>query len=561
MILKKYRIKCREGGQKVSKTYNDNNAGNTGNAGNTSNAGNISKTGNTATFTKSRTEYSLRNTSTAMISKIIAILMGFLTRVVFTHTLSESYVGLNGLFSDILNVLALSELGIGTAITYALYKPIAQDDHEKQKSLMLLYRKMYFIVAGLVLGAGLCIIPFLGVLIKNQTGLENVLIIYILYLANSVLSYVLVYKRTLIDAHQLSYISEMHVTFFILLQDILQIIILITTKNFILFLAIYILCTLGNNISLSRKADKLYPYLKEKNVTPLEKDEKKSIYKNIRAMLMHKIGDVVVNNTDNIILSSFVGIVSVGCYSNYYLVVGSIHQVLGQVFRGITASVGNLGVTEDKKRVRKIFETSFFIGQWMYGFATICLFELLNPFVEISFGRKFLFDMPVVFIICLNFYLLGMRQVTLVFRDSLGIFWFDRYKSIFNAVINLFVSIILVRRFDTVGVFAGTAVSTILTCIWVEPYILYHRFFEIHVWQYFKKFAYYMVIMFFTAFVTHKLCALYAGNLWTTIFVRLAICVIIPNLLMFIFYHRMEEAGFVISKAKKFLGRRGDNNG
>lgn len=150
-------------------------------------------------------------------------------------------------------------------------------------------------------------------------------------------------------------------TFFILLQDILQIIILITTKNFILFLAIYILCTLGNNISLSRKADKLYPYLKEKNVTPLEKDEKKSIYKNIRAMLMHKIGDVVVNNTDNIILSSFVGIVSVGCYSNYYLVVGSIHQVLGQVFRGITASVGNLGVTEDKKRVRKIFETSFLL--------------------------------------------------------------------------------------------------------------------------------------------------------------------------------------------------------
>ena len=383
---------------------------------------------------KSRTEYSTMNTVVAMISRIAAILMGFVTRVVFTHTLSESYVGINGLFTDILNVLSLTELGVETAISYALYRPIAQGDIRKQQILMRMFRTFYRITAGCVVVLGLSIIPFFDVLMKNRPDVDHLMLIYFLYLANSVVSYLLVYKRTLIEVHQLNYIVLLYQTAFLILQDICQIVILFTTHNFIFFLSIYIVCTLLSNICISRKADRMYPYLKEKTKEQLPEDERKDIFRNIKAMLMHKLGNVVVNNTDNLLISSFVGVISVGIYSNYFLLIGSVRQVLDQIFQGITASVGNLGATEDEGRVKSIFETAFFIGNWLYGAAAICLYELLNPFVELAFGKQYLFDMPVVLILCINFYINGTRKAVLTFRDSLGLFWFDRYKALVEAV-------------------------------------------------------------------------------------------------------------------------------
>lgn len=510
---------------------------------------------------RSRTEYSVRNTTAAMVSKIVAILMGFATRVVFTHCLSESYVGVNGLFADILNVLALSELGVGTAITYALYKPIAECEFEKQKSLMKLYRQFYRLVAGIVLVGGLAVIPFMDVLIKNQPEVDHLILIYLMYLANSVVSYLLIYKKTLIDAHQLSYIGEVYQMTCLIIQDTLQIVILITTHNFMLFLVIYIICTLGNNIAISKKANRLYPYLKETDIKPLEKEERSGIFKNIRAMLMHKIGDVVVNNTDNLMLSSIVGILSVGCYSNYYLVIGSIHQLLTQLFRGITASVGNLGVTEDGERVRRIFESSFFVGQWMYGFAAICLYELLNPFVEISFGVQYLFPIEVVVVLCLNFFVTGMRQATLVFRDSLGLFWFDRYKSLAGAVLNLGISIVLARQFGAAGVFGGTFISTMLTSFWVEPWMLYRHSLHVSVRSYFARYAFYTVVTLGAGFLTDIICREMGGSVWMTLLQRLVVCLFVPNIFYFLCYVRTREFAFLLGKLKGLLKkRRGGGN-
>ena len=223
---------------------------------------------------KSRTEYSAKNTTVAMFARIMAIVMGFITRVVFTHTLSEAYVGINGLFTDILNVLALSELGIGTAITYALYKPISQKDIEKQKSLMHMYKIFYRIVALLVLGIGLLLIPFLGIFVEETFQIENLILLYVLYLANSVVSYLLIYKRTLLDAYQLSYIGVVCQTVFLVIQNVLQVIILLKTKNFLLFVLVLLICTLCNNVTISIKANRLFPFLKEKNVAKLDKEEK-----------------------------------------------------------------------------------------------------------------------------------------------------------------------------------------------------------------------------------------------------------------------------------------------
>lgn len=498
---------------------------------------------------RSRTQFSAVNTTVALLSRVTAILMGFITRVVFTHTLSESYVGINGLFTDILNVLSLTELGVGTAITYALYRPVADQDKEKQKSLMRMYRNFYRIVAGSVTVFGLAVLPFLDVLIKNSPEVLNLQVIYLMYLANSVLSYLLIYKRTLMDAHQLSYIGTLYQTVFLVVQDAAQIAVLLYTKNFMLFLSIYLLCTLLGNICISRKADRLYPYIKEKRILPLPAEEKREISRNIKAMLMHKAGSVAVNNTDNLLLSSMVGIISVGCYSNYYLLIGSIRQIADQMFQGITASVGNLGAREEAGRVKKIFEAAFFVGQWMYGLSAICLFELLNSFVELSFGKNYLFPEPVVFVLCLNFYVNGMRKAVLVFRDSLGLFWFDRYKAIAEAALNLLVSILLALRYGTVGVFLGTLVSMALTSLWVEPYVLYKHHLKAPVRSYFKNYACYAAVLFGCWFLTDLLCGMAEGSVWQVLGIRLLFCLLVPNSIMLLLYFRKAEFRFLKERA------------
>lgn len=202
---------------------------------------------------KSRTQYSAYNTSIALFSRAAAILMGYVVRVVFTHMLSENYVGINGLFTDILNVLSLSEMGIETAISFALYKPIADGNTEAQKSIMHLYQWFYRFVAVFVAAAGICVIPFMDILIKNKPDIPHLTYIYILYLFNTVLSYLFVYKRTLLDAHQLMYIGTLSKTISWVLQDIVQIAVLLLTKNFILYLYVYILTTLFSNIYISKK--------------------------------------------------------------------------------------------------------------------------------------------------------------------------------------------------------------------------------------------------------------------------------------------------------------------
>ena len=490
---------------------------------------------------KSRTEYSVMNTTVAFIAQVTAILMGFFTRVVFTRTLSEGYVGINGLFTDILNILSLSELGVGTAITYALYGPIARNDTEKQQILMRMFRTFYRITACFVLIAGLCLIPFLDILMKDRPDVDHLIVIYILYLTNSVVSYLLIYKKTLVDAHQMNYITVMYHNGFLVLQDICQIIVLLLTGNFILFLVIAVICTISGNVCMSRKADRLFPYLKEPCNKKLPQKERHDIFQNVKAMLMHKIGNVVVNNTDNLLISSFVGVVTAGIYSNYFLIIGSVRQVLDQAMLGVTASVGNLGVTEDKEKVGQIFDRLFFIGYWLFGFAGICLMELLNPFVEIAFGKKYLFAREIVLILCINFFINGMRRAVLIFKESMGLFWYDRYKAVAEAVLNLVISVLLVTHLGVAGVFMGTFCSTVLTSVWVEPYVIYKYRLERPVTGFFKKYAGYLGVMAAVWGITEYCCRFISGQAFFVLVLRLMICLILPNVMLWFVYRKTVE--------------------
>ena len=406
-----------------------------------------------------------------------------------------------------------------------------------------------------VLIAGLMIFPFLDSLIKGHPDVEHLELIYLLYLANSVVSYLFVYKKTLIDAHQQMYVSMGYYGLFMTLQYVLQIIVLICTGNFILYLAIYLLCTLLHNLAISQKAKRMFPYIKEKAVHPLPAEEKQEILKNVKAMFMHKIGSVAVNNTDTLLISSLIGIVSTACYSNYYLIIGSVQQVLNQAFQGVSASIGNLGVEADDQKLNKVFKSVFFVGFWVYGFASVCLFELLEPFIAISFGKQYIFSIEVTFLLCLNFYLTGVRQAVISFRDSLGLFWYDRYKSIAEAVINLVASIILALYFGTAGVFLGTLISTVLVPLWLEPYVLYKHRMKQPLQSYFIKLGVYTLVILLGGIITHVICDHIEGNYMRMLIVKLPVCVLIPNLLILLFFHRTEEFKYLVAKLKRFLTR------
>ena len=505
-----------------------------------------------------RTEYSARNSTVAVISRGSAILMGFIARVVFTHTLSSAYVGINGLFSDILNIMAISELGAHTAVSFALYKPIASGDTEKQKTIMRMFRRFYHIVAGIILAGGLAVIPFLGILIRDKDAVPHLTLIYLLYVANSVLSYIGIYRKIIIDAHQQSYIPTIIRTAFWILQNILQIVVLLLTRNFILYLCIWIVCTVVSNICIYIKAGKMYPFLDEKDVKKLEDKDKLSFDENVKAMMIHKAGSVIVNNTDNLLLSSLVGTIALGCYSNYYLIIGSVRQVLEQLFEGMTASIGEMNVRVSKDRIIRVFDSIFFIGQWVYGLITIMLFEILDVFVSLSFGSQYRFDTKITIVLCMIFYFSGMRQPVLIFRNSMGLFKYDKWKAVAEAVINLAVSLVLGFRYGTVGVFLGTLISLLLTSFWVEPFMFYRHRLGRSCLPYFLKYAYYTFITMALLIIEHSLIdRLISGmSSWGGLIIRILITFGVTNLVYMALYRRNPDFVYLRCKASELLENR-----
>lgn len=496
----------------------------------------------------SRTKSSLINFSWAMIGQGIGLIVSFISRIFFIQILGNEYLGLNGLFTNILTVLSLAELGVGNAITYSLYKPLANNDQYKCKMLMQLYKKIYIIIGIIILIAGISLTPFLSLFIKDMPDINNISLIYILFVVNTAVSYFFSYKRNLIIADQNRYIATIYRYGFYVLLNVAQIIYLVISHDYIGYLVLQIICTLLENVFVSLKANKMYPYLKDKEKIAIDTDTKNEIVKNTKAMMMHKVGGVVVNSTDNIILSKFVGLVSVGLYSNYYLVISALNLIFGQIFSSLTASVGNLCANSDKEKQYNIFEKINFLTFWIACFSATCLVCLFNQFISIWVGNEYLFTVDVVLILVINFYITLMRKSVLTFREATGLFYKDRYKAIFEALINIVASIILAINFGTFGVFLGTFVSSVTTCLWVEPYILYKYGFEKKLLFYFKDYFKKLILTILIALFTYALCNLYSGNIYISFFVNCLICCIIPNLILFIIYRNSDEFKYFYDK-------------
>lgn len=483
-----------------------------------------------------RTKNSIKNIIFGMVGQAISILLSFVSRTVFIYILGTNYLGVNGLFSNILSMLSLAELGVGSAIIYNMYKPLANKDEGKLKSLMQLYSRAYRIIGTIVAIIGISIVPFLDFIIKDKPNISNLTLIYLLFLLNSVTSYFFIYKSSIIIADQKNYIITIKQQVFNLIQVTLQIIVLLLTKSYILYLIIQIICNFMLNLSISKKADEIYPFLKEKNIEGLDKKSQKDILKHVTAMMSHKVGGVVVNGTDNILISSFVGVYWVGIYSNYILITGMINRFLSQIFSAITASVGNLNAKESKEKAYEVYEKLLFLNFWIYGFCSICLGVLVNPFITFWLGKQFLMTNTAVLVITINFYLMGMRQTTITFNSTLGLFWNDRFKPWIEAAINIIISIILLNKFGIIGVFLGTLISTVTTSVWVDPYILYKYGFNKSIALYFIRYIKYILVTAIGGIITQLCVIMINYNGFIGLLIKGIICLIIPNIIFCIFF-------------------------
>lgn len=501
----------------------------------------------------SRVQNSTKNILVGLCGQVLSLLLSFINRTVFISTLGEQYLGVNGLFTSILSVLSIAELGVGNAIIYNMYKPLAENNKDRVKKLMKLYADVYHAIGCIIAIIGLCIIPFLDYIVKDKATVPNITLIYILFLANTVISYFFAYKKSIITADQKNYIISIYQYSCNIIQLIVQVIILKLTNNFIFYLLIQMIFSIGLNLSLSRKSDKLYPYIKEKNEKGLNKNEKKHIFKNIYAIVMYKVNAVILNSTDNIVISKFIGIVYVGIYSNYLMIVNSITMILSAIFNSLTASIGNLNASSTTEKKYEIFNTINFISFWLYGFSSICLWNLLNPFIEIWIGNRYSLDNFTILVIIINFYTTGMQYGTSTYRDSTGLFWNGRYIPVVASIINLTVSIILVKTIGISGVLIGTIVSRILTYFWFDPYMIYKNIFNKSSMIYFVKYCIYTLVTIFTAIIMKNILSIFTVNNLSTFIIKTSICVIIPNLIFLIIFYRTKEFKYLWSVGRAML--------
>ena len=495
------------------------------------------------------------NIKCSFINYIIINLIKFLVRIVFINILSIEYLGIHSLFFNVLIMLSLAELGVGSAIVYSLYKPLAYGDKNTVKAIMHLFKKVYAGIGGIILFLGLLLYPWLDSFIKDGQAVPDVHYYYLVFLLNTVVSYLWTYKRSLLIADQKQYVVNIYQAAVQVIVAILQIIFLIIFENYWCFIILMLLGTVIENFSIARKADKEYPYLKE-SADKLNDDIKQQIVKNTKAMICHKIGTMVVFSSSNLVLSKFAGLAAVGLYSNYYMVIAALNNFAGKFFEAITASVGNLMVVEESSKKIKAFKFTEFITALQASICFCGLYVLFNPFVELWVGKGYLFDEAVVTAMAFSFYLTYMRKAVLMFRDAAGLYWNDRYKPLAESIINLTASIYLTIHYGVIGVMLGGIISTMLTCFWIEPYVLFNNGIDIKLKDYYIDYFKFTVVAFCVALVSKFIYTnLFNEVILINFIAGMFLCVTVTLLLWGIVFRNREEMkyliNFVIRKIKK----------
>ncbi len=504
-----------------------------------------------------RVGFAAKNIAFGYIGQAATALMSFVLRTIFIRTLSEQLLGVNSLYTNILSILSMAELGIGTALNFALYRPVAEHDTEKVKSYMQLYRRAYYVIALVVACIGLAIAPFLRYLIKKPGAItvQEMTLYYFIFLFNTVSTYFVSYKYSLVNAEQRNYIQTNINTITKIFTVALQIVVLLATKNFLLYLLTDAFVQLAQKLFVNWYLNSLYPFLKEKNVQPLTKAESGEIWTKTKALVLHKVGDVARLQTDSLIISSFIEIAVSGMVDNYTLVINTVTNFVNIIFNSVISGFGNLIATESREKQFQLFRVYRFFASWIYGFAVTGFFVLLTPLIRLWLGDAWILPASAVDLILIDLYFKGDRVVLSNFKTAAGVFEQDRYLALIQGAVNLVLSIWLVQVIGLAGIYVGTVVSGLIANV-TKPVIIYHVCFDRSPAGYFADTAKYCL----TVGGVTLLCLLISTrviahlNILTFLVMGVLITVIFNGVFLLL-YGRSEECHYLVQLVRTRLHR------
>lgn len=504
----------------------------------------------------SRSEYVVINASVTLAMQVVKNVLSFISRTVFVYVLGAEYLGVNSLFTDILTMLSFAELGIGNAMVFSLYKPLAENNTEKIKSLMRLYEKSYRVI-GVVIGVlGICITPFLKYIVGEVDYVtENIGLLYLLYLLNSVISYFFVYKKSLIIADQKNYIVDIYQQVFYGLQVIVQSAFLIITKQFVIYLLITILFTFLNNFFVARKADKIYPCLKEKDVKSLDRAESDGIVKNIKALVVYKIGGIILESTDSIFISMLINVITVGLYANYKMIINVFRTVGNQVMNAIVASVGNLNASGSSEKKEEVFYEILYLSGWFYGCATVGLCCFLTPLVKVWLGNSYTIGFGSVLAACVYFYVSNMHYPCYTYRTTAGLFVFGKYVPLIAAICNITLDLVMGELWGLSGILWASTISRLVTYEIVDPFLVYKKVFHKPVLKYFLTYIAMTALLVFDGMVSYKISSYIGLSGIIGLLIQGIIFVIIFNVIFILVTYRTKPAQSIMKRMKRVLDK------
>lgn len=476
-----------------------------------------------------RFEKSVLNLFAAWGGQAVAVLFTFATRSVFAYHLSMDYLGLESLFSNILSVLSLADLGIGTAITFALYRPIALNDVALVKSLMRIFKRTYIAIGSVIIAAGFFLAPFVRYLIEGAPDISNLEMYFFFFVFNTGVSYFFSYKAVLISANQKNHIVSLVQYGFQVVMCIAQMAVILLLHSYLGFLVCMLLSTIVQNIVLSILANSMYPFLRERDVRPVPKEIMREIVKNTSALIVHRVAGAASTPASSIIISTFSGIRAIALYGNYILVLNSVQRLLSKVFDAIQASVGNLGATEDPEYQYKIFEETLFCNGLICTAIYVVLLSCFNPIVTIWLGEEYEFPFLTVLLLVFWYFTKGMRSAVLTFTNAYGLYWRTWYKAVFEAVVLLCCSLLLVQQFSVNGVVVAGIVSSLLISSPLEAFALFKYGFKKPLAPYFACLAKYYILAAGAGFASIAVCSFVRlplpAQIAFNVFISLVCCV------------------------------------
>lgn len=486
-----------------------------------------------------RTKNTVRNIMTGSVNRIINIILPFFTRTVILYIMGTKYLGLSSLFSSILSFLSLAELGIGGAMVYSMYKPIAENDNATICALLNLYKRFYRVIGSVVLGLGLLLMPFLNRIINDEIPQEiNLHLLYFIYLFNSVLSYWLfAYKNALLQAYQRNDINNNIASIITPVSYVVMLLFLFITRNYYAYVIWLPIFTVITNLIRSRYVDRHFPELKPKGeVSP---ELRGSISKKVKALIGTKLNTVVLNAADNLVMSAYLGLTAIAIYGNYYYIMSSVIGFLGIIYTAMTAGLGNSLQTESVEKNYADFEKLSFMNAWLVGWCTVCLVCLYQPFMRIWTGEELMFPMYVVLELGLYFFVYQIRKIPVVYKDAAGIWWEDRFRPYVCMVTNVVLNIALVQVIGISGIILSTVFSLCISIPW-ENYTIFKYVFHRSSWAYYGKLLIYIGCMLLGGGLCYWVCGFFGDGI-LHLLLRGVVCMIVPNVVFAALNYRRQE--------------------